>query len=252
MGRGGTGMNGPVVVETGVANLGSLLRACSAVGFPAEATADPGRLRTARAVILPGVGAFGPAMDRLRRRGLDAAVRDAAAAGTPVLGICLGMQLLFEESEEGASPAGAAGPAVGGYPTFGAYPGHPGSGVPGLGWFRGRVVRLDGGRPPGLRVPHMGWNAVRVTAPSPLFAPADAGRRAGTFYFVHSFVGVPDDPEVVCGVAEYGGPFAAAVGRGGVWGVQFHPEKSGADGLSVLGRWLSWAMGPAARGAWSA
>lgn len=208
------------VLHTGLANLGSLLEACRALGVSARSTGDPDAILASRAILLPGVGAFGPAMAELVRRGLDEALREAMVAGTPVLGICLGMQLLFEGSEEGGEDASAVG----------------------LGWFPGRAVRL--GAP---RVPHVGWNAVTPAAPSPLWGTegaADAleGAPDAYFYFVHSYAVEPDDPALVCGVCDYGGHFAAAVGREAVWGVQFHPEKSGSEGLALLRRWLAWAL----------
>ena len=159
-----------------------------------------------RLVLLPGVGAFGDAMEALKNRGLVTPVLDALASGRPFLGICLGLQLLFEDSEE--SP-----------------------GVPGLGYFKGKIRRFDAGS--GLRIPQIGWNDISVRQPDSVFAPADGKH----LYFVHSFYLEAEEPEIVAATAVYGREFHAAVQRGPVAACQFHPEKSGAAGLEILKRW---------------
>ena len=182
------------VVDYGAGNLGNARRAVASLGLVERLARAPADLEGADVVLLPGVGAWGAAMRTLELSGLATAVRQAAAAGRPVVGICLGLQLLFERSEE--TPA-----------------------TPGLGILAGVVRRLDsGGRP----LPHLGWAPV-----------------AGTpFYFAHSFVVVPDDPSVVRATAAWGAAFPAIVSRGAVRGVQFHPERSGAEGIAWLGRFL--------------
>ena len=191
------------IVDTGGANLASVVRALARLGEPAEVTGDPGRLRAAERVILPGVGAAPEAARRLAAGGLGDAVRGLAA---PVQGICLGMQLFFEDSEEGPAR--------------------------GLGLLPGTVARMS---PRGLPVPHMGWNAVaRSRADSPLLAGLPDGTR---FYFVHSYAAPPGAwVEAAC---DYGGPVPAVVRKGNVCGVQFHPERSGPAGARVLQNFLA-------------
>lgn len=163
--------------------------------------------RSADGVVLPGVGAFGRCMEELRAQGLDQAVHDAIEDHKPFLGICVGMQMLFDASEE--SP-----------------------GVEGLGVVPGTVRRLTGE----VKVPHMGWNTVAPSAESKLFAELG---ESPWCYFVHSFAGFPSDPTVRTSICEYGTQFVAALEIENVWAVQFHPEKSGASGLAVLGNFLS-------------
>ena len=161
------------------------------------------------AVVLPGVGHFGEAMRRIRGQGLDDAVLGAVDRGVPVLGICLGMQLLFEGSEEAP-------------------------GVAGLGVLPGTVRRLRTDR----KLPHIGWSRVAWSPDSGL-GPGPGEGGDSTYYFVHTFGCEPDDPALVLGRADHGVAFCAAAGRPGVQGVQFHPEKSSAAGLGLLGRWLA-------------
>ncbi len=189
------------IVDYGMGNLRSVQKAFEHLGFPAEISADPARLRQMDHLVLPGVGAFADAIARLRREGLDEAVLRAAAEGVPLLGICLGLQLMFEHSEEN---------------------GH----YDGLGLFPGTVARLQA---PGLKVPHMGWNTLDTRA-CPLF---DAGEHPAV-YFVHSYR-APLIPET-CAVCEYGEAFSAAVCRENVMATQFHPCKSGEAGLRMLRR----------------
>lgn len=196
------------VVDYGMGNLRSVVKGFEKVGVTAEVTADPAVVRAAAGVVLPGVGAFGMAMAHLRAAGLDDAIRDVVAAGTPFLGICLGLQLLFTESEE-----------------FGP--------VRGLDILPGRVVRFfPDGAPAGVKIPHMGWNAITKAAPTPVLADVPDGAYV---YFVHSYYPVPDDPAVVATTTEHGGlRYASSVARGNLYACQFHPEKSSAVGLRML------------------
>jgi glutamine amidotransferase len=185
-------------------NLRSVQKGFERVGFAAEITSDPQRLAAADKVVLPGVGAFGDAMAELRTRGLVEPIRDMIAAGKPFLGICLGLQLLFDVGYEGGEHAG-------------------------LGVLRGKVVRFD--LPVGFKVPHMGWNQGRFVRPAPVLD----GLADGThFYFVHSYYVVPEDPALVAIETTYGHPFCAMVWRDNLFATQFHPEKSQADGLRLL------------------
>jgi glutamine amidotransferase len=204
------------VLDYGAGNLRSVAKALARSGLEPEVTSDPGSLRRTDAVVLPGVGAFADAAASLRAKGLDEAVREAIAAGRPYLGLCLGLQLLFEESDE-------HGP------------------TPGLGLLPGRVVRFPDRDAAGglLRVPHIGWNRVRWSGAHPVVAglPAD-----DCYYFVHSYHAVPAREEDIVGRVDYGGEFAAAVARDNVFAVQFHPEKSQAAGrrlLDAFARWVS-------------
>jgi len=192
------------IVDHGMGNLRSVEKALEHLGVPVARTADPTVIASAAGLVVPGVGAFPEAMRRLSRSGLDDVIRARAADGVPVLGICLGMQLLFSWSDE-----------------F--------EGAEGLGLLPGRVERLDA---PGLKVPHIGWNAVRFTRESVL---AEGLGEAAAFYHVHSLACRPADESDVVGRADYGGPFVSMVERGNVMGVQFHPEKSSRDGLALLG-----------------
>ena len=191
------------IVEYGVGNPFSLRSSLSAVGAEVTVTGDGDVLRRADKIILPGVGAFGDAAAKLRATGLDAVVIEESKAGKPLLGICLGMQLLLERSLE--------------------YGEHPG-----LGLIPGDVVPLS--PPDGLKVPHMGWNALQFSEPrSPIFRDLNPGDHV---YFVHSFHAA--NCPCVTATAEYGVTVTAAVGKDNVYGCQFHPEKSGPVGLSIL------------------
>ncbi|GIW43566.1 MAG: imidazole glycerol phosphate synthase subunit HisH [Candidatus Binatia bacterium] len=192
------------IVDYGMGNLRSVQKALERVGAEALVSRDPDVIRAARGVVLPGVGAFGACMDNLQRFGLDRVVLDVLDRGVPFFGICLGMQLLFEESEE-----------------FGP--------VRGLGVLSGKVVRFPAH--PQRPVPHMGWNQIRVRADVPHLA----GVPDGSFvYFVHSYYVVPRHPEVIATTTEYGVEFASAVWRGNIFATQYHPEKSQQVGLALL------------------
>jgi glutamine amidotransferase len=197
-----------VIVDYGLGNLRSVQKGFARVGYEAEISDDPRKLETADGVVLPGVGAFGDCYAGLADRGLVEPVKAAALSGRPFLGICVGLQLLFDGSEE--SPDS-----------------------PGLGLIPGRVVRFADARETGLKVPHMGWNKL-IPAPgrdNPLLK--EVGPEPYT-YFVHSYYAQPEDDTVILARCEYGKSFAAMVGRGNLFAVQFHPEKSQADGLLIL------------------
>ncbi len=189
------------IVDYGVGNLRSVSNALRYLGLDSAVTDDPRELERAGAVILPGVGAFPDAADRLRRKGLDRALR-AQAGRKPILGICLGMQLLFDRGEEVRD-------------------------CEGLGLVSGRVERIQ----TDLKLPHIGWNSLTFPNPSPLFRGLDEGTYV---YFVHSYCGRAGREEDVLARTDYGAPVTAAVGRNGVFGCQFHPEKSGEAGLQIL------------------
>ncbi|MGI9952219.1 imidazole glycerol phosphate synthase subunit HisH [Moorellaceae bacterium AZ2] len=190
------------IIDYRMGNLLSVQKALEAVGCPVRVTDRPDEVLAAPGVILPGVGAFGDAMEALKQKGLQEAIVEVCRRGTPFLGICLGMQLLFEASEEGGR-------------------------VEGLNLLPGVVKRL----PSGVKIPHMGWNQVDFCRPSLLFKSIPSG---AFFYFVHSYHVEPDDPGITVGRTEYGGQLVAAVQAGNIFGVQFHPEKSSALGLKVL------------------
>lgn len=204
------------LIDLGLGNLGSVACAFGRIGRPVTVVDTPGDLERARALVLPGVGAFGEGMVRMRQKGFFEPIRRAVLAeGKPLLGICLGMQLLAETGEELGRHAG-------------------------LGLIPGRVVRLDP-QTTGDRVPNIGWRQAKPTRESILFAPLPDG---GDFYFVHSFHLAPENPGHVSAVLTFGGqPVAAAVETGGVFGVQFHPEKSQDDGLEILNAFAAHAAG---------
>lgn len=202
----GTGVG---VVDYGVGNLGSVLRALDEVGAAPRLLLQPADLAAAERVLLPGVGSFTDCKRRLDDGGWTDALHRHAGSGRPLLGICVGMQLLASHGDEG-SDGGAC--------------------TPGLGLVPGRVRALADLGCTG-RIPHVGWNSVNARRDAPLLARLPAGT---DFYFVHSYAFVPDDPADLLATAEYGLPVAAAVQRGAVLGVQFHPEKSGRAGFQVL------------------
>jgi imidazole glycerol-phosphate synthase subunit HisH len=196
-----------VVPDLGLSNLWSARRALEELGHEVVPAQSPEPLLSARMVVLPGVGSFSEAARRLEESGLGPAIRDAAARGAGVLGICLGMQLLFESSDEGGESRG-------------------------LGLLPGRVLRLSGG----ARVPHVGWNRVTATPKGASLFGNGAGR---DYYFVHSFVARPSREDLVLARCLHGENFTAAVGEGRLLGFQFHPEKSGAAGVRLLGAALA-------------
>ncbi len=193
------------VVDYDMGNRRSVEKALEHVGASVSITRDQHDLEQADGIVLPGVGAFPAGMANLRRYGLDARLAERVAAGTPLLGICLGMQLLFDTSTE------------------------LGAQTPGLGLVPGEVRALEAGE---LRIPHIGWNEVRFERPSPL--TAELPGRGAPFYHVHSYVAHPAKADTILGTAEYGERFATIVAHGSVFGTQFHPEKSSRDGLALL------------------
>jgi glutamine amidotransferase len=194
------------IIDYGVGNLRSVEKAFAAMGHDAAVTSNESLLRSADRLVLPGVGAFAACMNELAARGFDELVRERVHEGTPLLGVCVGMQMLFEQSEE-----------------FGQ--------TIGLGLLRGRVRRFPEDLRGDLVVPQVGWNQLRQRAIHPLLAdiPDNA-----FFYFVHSYFCQADDPSVVIGETDYGGLYPSVVARGNVCGVQFHPEKSQSAGLRLL------------------
>ena len=190
------------IVDYGVGNLRSVEKAFAATGCSAVVSSDAKVLRKAERLVLPGVGAFGACMNALTERGFDDLVRERVAAGTPLLGVCVGMQMLFEESEEFGTRLG-------------------------LGLLRGRVRRFSDD----LVVPQVGWNQIQQRVPHPLF---DGINDSSFFYFVHSYYCEPLEGEVILGQTDYGVAYASVVARGNLCGVQFHPEKSQATGLRML------------------
>jgi imidazole glycerol-phosphate synthase subunit HisH len=192
-----------VIIDYGMGNLRSVQKAIEAVGHEATITSDPEQVRRAGKVILPGVGAFRDAAAELRRTGLGEAICEVVRAGKPCLGVCLGLQLLFDASEEDGEHQG-------------------------LGLLPGRVVRFP--HAPGLKIPHMGWNTLRILKPAPLLKGLEP---EPSVYFVHSYHAVPDDPDDVAAESEHGRPFAAMVWRENLMACQFHPEKSQRVGLAM-------------------
>jgi glutamine amidotransferase len=194
------------VIDTGICNLRSVTKALEAVGASIRVVRTSDEIAAAGAwgVVLPGVGALRDCVASLRASKLDVAVRDWIAADKPFLGVCLGMQALFEHSEEGN--------------------------ITGLGIFPGKVVRFQ--RPPEFKIPHMGWNTVRFVQPNSPLA-ANLATDGENFYFVHSFHCVPAERSLVLAECDYGGAFCAAIARGHVFATQFHPEKSQAKGLQI-------------------
>lgn len=199
-----------VIVDPGLGNLRSVQKGFERVGAPAVVSADPDVVRGADRLVLPGVGAFGDCMATLASSGLAQAVSERVRAGTPYLGICLGLQVLLDDSAE-----------------FGQHAG--------LGLQAGHVVRFDAAL--GVKVPHMGWNAIVRPRSHPVLGDEGPGEH---YYFVHSYYAEPEDTAAVGARCHHGLPFAAALAWDNVVAVQFHPEKSQADGLALLERFAGW------------
>ncbi len=199
-----------MIVDYDAGNLRSVQRACREVGLDAAISADAEVVRSAERIIFPGVGAAGSAMRSLRAGGIDEALIGAYGAGTPILGICLGLQISLEHSEESGTD------------TLGLVPG---------------MVRRFRLTDPALKIPHMGWNAVEVARPHPVLGDVEPGDE---FYFVHAYFPQPRDPDDVLAQADYEGPFCCAIGRRNFVATQFHPEKSGRVGLALLKRFAAW------------
>lgn len=198
------------VVDYGLGNLASVRNALARVGAVAEIVSDPEGLSNADGLILPGVGAAAAGMERMRARELDQTVVERARAGVPILGVCLGMQLLFDRSEEGDAEC--------------------------LGLLPGTVRRLEGP----VKVPHIGWNQVEARPESSMFA--GLGERE-YFYFVHSYICIPADESIAAGRTDYGETFNSAVADGPIWGTQFHPERSGEAGLQLIANFAAVCAG---------
>jgi glutamine amidotransferase len=194
------------IIDYGMGNLRSVQKGFEQVGVPAVVTRDAAAIESAAGVVLPGVGAYGACMENLRRFELVDVVRRVVERGTPFLGICLGLQLLFDESEE-----------------FGP--------VAGLGLLRGKVVRFRDSDDPERRVPHMGWNQIRKHQQ---VAALDGVADGAFVYFVHSYVVEPSDPSIIATTTDYGGEFVSSISAGNVYACQFHPEKSQTIGLGIL------------------
>jgi len=192
------------IVDYKAGNLTSVKRALDHLGIPNQISADPEIVRGAERIIFPGVGHAASAMNVLRARGLDSALKDAYAQGTPILGICIGCQIILTHSEEGNTTGLCT---------------------------RFRV------RDAALKIPHMGWNAVTITRPHPILAHLRPGDE---FYFVHSYYPQPTDPETVYATSEYGSHFPVAIGTRNLFAVQFHAEKSGPIGLKLLENFAEW------------
>lgn len=194
------------IIDYGMGNLHSVSKAIERLGYKAVTTSKQEEIMEAKAVILPGVGAFGDAMKHLDESGLGEVTKQFAATGKPMLGICLGMQLLFERSEE-----------------FGEHQG--------LGLLAGKVVRFQGD----FKIPHMGWNKLKFVQSSPLFQGLDEGH----VYFVHSYHALVEDKNNLLAVGEYYGQVTAIVNKDNIYGMQFHPEKSGELGMQLLSNFLA-------------
>ncbi len=190
------------IIDYGAGNLRSIRRALETNGAETVITSDADVIRNADAVVLPGVGHAGHAIGEIDRRGLTPAIRETVEAGKPFLGICVGMQVLFEHQEEGDAQ--------------------------GFGFLKGNVRAIEGA----TKLPHIGWNKVASENP-------DDGLDQGYYYFVHSYIVEPTNPEEVAATARYGEDFAVVVKSGNVWGTQFHPEKSGPAGIEFLASWVN-------------
>ncbi len=202
------------IIDYGMGNLRSVQKAFERVGHQAVVTRNSAEIDRATRVVLPGVGAFGDCMDNLTRYGLVEPIRRAVSQGKPFLGICLGLQLLFTESEE-----------------FGTHKG--------LNILQGKIRRFPSfpDSEATLKVPHMGWNTISIRQPAPLLDGIDSGSH---WYFVHSFYVQPDDPAVTCTVTDYGMPFVSSIWKDNIFASQFHPEKSQQVGLQLFFNFGNW------------
>jgi len=198
------------IIDYGAGNIGSVQRACAETGIRSFITSNPADLKNAERIIFPGVGAAPATMQNLNRTGLGIAVKEAFAAGIPILGICLGAQAVLDRSEEGDTPC--------------------------LGIIPGTTVRFNF-QDKSLKIPHIGWNTVKATQPHPVLAGPG---KEDEFYFVHSYYPQPERPENIFAVSDYGGEFCCAIGKNNYFAVQFHPEKSGRLGLEMLSRFAKW------------
>jgi glutamine amidotransferase len=198
------------IIDYEAGNLRSVQRACQRVGLDSTITADPEDVISAERIIFPGVGSAASAVDTLRERGLDDALKEAFRAGIPIFGICLGTQIILEYTEEDQRDC--------------------------LGLVKGECKRFQP-EDRTLKVPHMGWNGVRLLGPHPLLESVKSGNE---FYFVHSYYACPSDPENILGVTEYGHDFCSIIGKDNLFATQFHIEKSGEFGLSILKKFGSW------------
>lgn len=198
------------IIDYGAGNLRSVVNAITRLGYQPRITSQPDEVLSAKAVILPGVGAAADTMANLKRLKLANPIRQLATEGRPFLGVCIGLQILFTSTEEG-----------GGHECLGIIP--------------GRVRRL----PSGLKIPHMGWNQVKQTIPHPIF---DGIADEANFYFVHSYYAEPEDKSLVAGETEYGVRLCSAIARGNLVATQFHPEKSGGMGLKLYDNFIKLAL----------
>jgi glutamine amidotransferase len=206
-------VSGLVVVDFGAGNVASMVKALRQIGGAPEIVTTPEQVATAARIVVPGVGAFGAAMKHIRERGLDVAVKDAVARGVPTLGVCIGLQILFDSSAESPDEKG-------------------------LSLEKGACIRFAETDPRGerLKVPQIGWNNVKARADSKLFKGIAEG---SSFYFIHSYYAVPSNKSVIAATSDYGVEYTCAIERDRLAAVQFHPEKSGPKGLAVLTNFLS-------------
>lgn len=199
------------IIDYGVGNLFSVEKALAALGADAKITSDASEIAAADKIVLPGVGAFGDCMENLTATGLIPAIKDFVKTGKPMLGICVGLQILFEGSEESI-------------------------GVAGLGLLKGKVRRIQA---PGLKVPHMGWNSLTIKNPRQQLDIFQGLSEKPYVYFVHSYHAVPQDSSIITATTEYGSVLTAAVAKGNIQATQFHPEKSGDVGLAILKNFIN-------------
>lgn len=198
------------VVDYGVGNVRSVIKALEYLGARPVFTDSIAELESCRGLVVPGVSSFKACMENIARHRLDVFLKEAVASGKKYLGICLGYQVLFEESEENP-------------------------GVKGLGIFKGKVKMFS----TGVKIPHMGWNSININKNTAMF---DGIKSGSYFYFVHSYYPAPEQPQIIAATTEYGEQFASAIEHENVWACQFHPEKSSANGLKVLENFIRWCV----------